>query len=59
MTYRDVYLMFWDCSTDTSEWKYKRPGTILGKWHQIKKEMFERHTEYECRPENLEDDVPF
>lgn len=62
-SYRDVYLMFWDTSPDATEWKYKRPGTILGKWHQIKKEMFARHIDYECPSVAQvvipDDEVPF
>jgi hypothetical protein len=47
MTYREVWLMFYDNSPDPADWKYKRPGTILGKWHAIKKDMFAQHIE-EC-----------
>ena len=45
LTYQDVYDMLWRGSEDSSQWRYKRRGTILGKWYQIKKEMWENHTE--------------
>lgn len=48
LRYRDVFLMLWDNSRNTSEWRYKRRGTILGLWHSIKKELWSRHTDVEC-----------
>lgn len=58
LRYRDVFLMLWDGSRDSKEWKYKRRGTILGLWHSIKKELWSRHTDAECQSFNL-DEVPF
>lgn len=43
LTYRDVYQMLWSYSPDPHEWRYKRRGTVLGKWHQIKREMFDEY----------------
>lgn len=40
--------MLIDNHDDTSKWKYKRRRTILGKWHQIKRELWRYHTEVEC-----------
>lgn len=57
--YRDIYQMLWDWSDDPAEWKYKRPGTILGMWHQIKKELWERHVDAECMALSSDDEVPF
>jgi hypothetical protein len=37
--------MFWSGSDDPADWKYKRRHTILGKWHQIKQEMWQQHIE--------------
>lgn len=51
--------MLWDWSDDPAEWKYKRPGTILGMWHQIKKELWERHVDAECMALSSDDEVPF
>jgi hypothetical protein len=43
LTYKDVYEMFWSGSDDTSTWVNKRRGTVLGRWHQLKLELWERH----------------
>lgn len=43
LKYRDVREMFWVESDDPQEWRYKRRHTILGKWRQIKQEMWEQH----------------
>lgn len=43
LTYRDVYGMVW-------ERKYKRRGTVLGKWRQIKLEMYEEYLRREAVP---------
>lgn len=45
LTYDDVKAMFYDNSDDPKDWKYKRRGTVLGKWHQIKMELYERAIE--------------
>lgn len=42
-TYNSVHKLLWDNSDDSSRWKYKRPGTVLGLWHQMKKELWESH----------------
>jgi len=39
--------MLLDSHEDPKLWRYKRRGTVLGKWHQIKLELWERH-DYEC-----------
>lgn len=43
LTYRDVWLWFYDESDDRSEWRYKRRGTVLGAWHQHKRELWAEH----------------
>lgn len=44
LTYRDVWLMFWTPpDAERSEWKHKRRRTVLGKWHQIKRELWSHH----------------
>lgn len=48
LTYRQVYELLKDYSDDPTDWTYKRRGTVLGKWHQIKKELWEWHL-YECQ----------
>jgi len=45
LTYRDVFGMFWVGGKDPSTWKQKRRNTILGRWHQLKLEMWDHHLE--------------
>ena len=66
LTYSDVYLLFWKGTEDSTQWVNKRRHTILGRWHQIKMEMWEEHlyfceqqAEYDARMKDLEDEVPF
>lgn len=40
LTYRAVADMLWSGSPDPADWKYRRRGTVLGKWHQIKQEYY-------------------
>lgn len=40
LTYADVYMMLWSGSDDAATWRYERRGTVLGKWRQIKQEMW-------------------
>lgn len=58
LTYQDVYDMYWSGSDDPSDWKYKRRGTILGKWHQLKLEMWKRHLEG-CEATDSAGAIPF
>lgn len=66
-SYYDVYLMI--DGLNPSVWTYKRRGTVLGKWHAMKLELWERHIE-ECFQTHTgsipfydeiegEEDVPF
>ena len=57
-SYYDVFLMYWSADSDPNTWKYKRRSTVLGKWHQIKKELWEQHLNGYCVKE-LEDAIPF
>lgn len=68
LRYHDVFILLMDYSEDPDEWKYKRRGTVLGKWFQIKQQMWLYHTDEGGCPEdprNLEaeraheDPVPF
>ena len=49
LTFQEVYSMAWSYSEDNRDWpkgKGKTAGrrhTVLGKWHQIKKEMYEQY----------------
>lgn len=40
LRYRDVYRMLWSPSQDSRDWRYKRRGTVLGLWRQLKLEMW-------------------
>jgi len=44
-TYADVYSLLWVGDDDPAAWRYKRRHTILGKWHQMKLEMWSEHIE--------------
>lgn len=48
LNYHAVHELLKDYSEDPRDWRYKRRGTVLGKWHQIKKELFARHCTAEC-----------
>ena len=49
--YSEIYQMYWVPDQDSSKWVYKRRNTILGKWHQIKLELWKNHLE-KCGEEN-------
>lgn len=68
LRYFDVFVMLMDYSSDRDEWQYKRRGTVLGKWHEIKQQMWTYHCDEggcELDPRNVaaqaevQDDVPF
>ncbi|HEY5955775.1 MAG TPA: hypothetical protein VIV60_04445 [Polyangiaceae bacterium] len=40
LTYRDVWEMFRDDNDDRGTWRYKRRGTVLGHWHEIKLQLY-------------------
>lgn len=42
-TYRDIFEMRWKPADPQSAWLYKRKRSILGMWHQLKKEMWLEH----------------
>jgi hypothetical protein len=35
--------MLWSYSDDPRDWRYKRRNTVLGKWCQIKQQLWEEH----------------
>lgn len=45
LTYRDVYELFCTGSDDPVDWRYKRRHTVLGKWREIKQQMWREHVE--------------
>lgn len=52
LRYWDVFVMLMDYSEDSAEWTYKKRATVLGKWHEIKKSMWEYHCEEGGCPED-------
>ena len=46
MTFKEVRSLFWVEDEDPAAWKYKRRHTVLGKWRQIKLELFSEHINY-------------
>lgn len=48
LTYADVFVMLWSPEDDPSTWQYKRRRTVLGKWHQIKREWWKYHLSDGC-----------
>jgi len=54
LDYAEVRAMFWSPNPDPSTWRYKRRATVLGKWHQIKQEMWANHLESCCPVEECE-----
>lgn len=40
LTFAEVRRMLWSPSTDPRDWRYKRRGSVLGLWRQIKQEMW-------------------
>jgi hypothetical protein len=50
MTYGEVFEMLWRAEGDPASWRYKRRHTVLGLWHQIKQEGWERHKMCCARP---------
>lgn len=67
-TFKEVWMMFWMMNQDSSTWKNKRRNTVLGRWREIKRHMWQEHL-HECMLEDEmeraaiaetgEDDVPF
>lgn len=45
LTYGQVYQMLWSNSDDPKDWKYKRRGTVLGFWHQLKQQLYQQMLE--------------
>ena len=47
MSYREVFELLMDNSDDPAEWHNKTRHTVLGKWHELKKQWWAHHLE-EC-----------
>jgi hypothetical protein len=44
-TFQEVKDSLWVDSEDSDDWKYKRKGTVLGRWHMAKQHEWEEHIE--------------
>lgn len=55
LNYKEVYSLLWTDDDDPSTWKYKRRHTVLGKWHQIKLELWDEHVRYCLMQEEAEE----
>jgi hypothetical protein len=58
LTFTEVRRMLWLNSEDNRNWKHVTRHTVLGKWHQIKLEMYHEYLHYNF-PEPEEVDIPF
>ena len=45
LSYQQVFEMLKDSHEDPKLWRFKRRGTVLGAWHQIKLELYHRAVE--------------
>lgn len=59
LTFGEVRKMLWVQSTDPKDWRYKRRGTVLGMWRQIKQEMYAEYLRRrdECSHKNQSQDA--
>jgi len=45
LSFAEVKKLMFDNEPDPKNWKYKRRNTVLGYWHELKKEMWDHHIE--------------
>jgi len=57
LTFKDIYGFRWREDTDPSTWMYKRRHTILGFWHELKKELWVGHLAACAEGRDLQMDV--
>jgi hypothetical protein len=58
LNYMDIYGYLWSDDPDSDTWNYKGRHTVLGFWHQTKRDLWERHIE-EHELEKEHGDVEF
>ena len=49
--------MLWSPNPDPDTWRYRRRHTVLGKWYQIKQEMWEEHLKTCGKLADLSDEI--
>lgn len=52
LTFQDVRQMFWVFDEDPRTWKNVTRHTVLGKWRELKMEMWAQHKPAEYRQED-------
>lgn len=52
-SFQDVKDSLWVDSDDSDDWKYKRKGTVLGRWHMAKQREWQQHIAI-CTDKNIE-----
>lgn len=40
LSFKAVRQMFWSGSPDSKDWRYKRRGTVLGAWRELKLQLY-------------------
>ena len=48
-TYREVFGMLWVDDPDPSTWRQKRRASVLGFWHELKRDLWREHLAM-CQP---------
>jgi hypothetical protein len=43
LTFREVRAMLWSPSDDPRQWRQKRRSSVLGKWREIKLELYDQY----------------
>ena len=43
--YMDIYNQMWTASEDQADWVHKGRHQVLGRWHQMKRELYEKYLE--------------
>jgi hypothetical protein len=55
MSYREVFGFLMDNSDDPADWHNKSRHTVLGKWHELKKQWWAHHLEECAKQKEFED----
>ncbi len=51
LDFKTIREWYWSGSAEPSDWKYKRRGTVLGRWHMEKQQLWALH-KHECSQES-------
>jgi hypothetical protein len=50
LTFASVKRLMFDNRDDRSKWKYKRRGTVLGAWHELKLQLYYQSVDAQTAP---------